>query len=512
MATEIFKKVMKKNMFQFKVKKILIPALLCIPLIFLRTPTIFEPHWSKEEGFFSVIAHLVNKDYLLYKDLSFTKMPGIILIYSIGEIAGPLSLAVVKIVGIIAAATATFFNYKITEKLFSKQASIISSFLMIVFLGLTILDANVISVTLICLPFLLGGIYFTISPQKKIKQFIGFLLLGLGFLFDLKLIVIILLIFYFKRRISKNKKVATSTFSEGIFTILITCIPFFSYLIFSTINKSQSYFVTQAIINRISEILYTDSYRLPVLGISYTVILYIAFAFLALYTLHYYLSVKELSENTYFVLTWGVLAIFSVLASSEYNLYNFIYLVPAFSIIASILIIDYFSGRKKQIVMTNIVVFILSVFCISNLVLKGNSYSPQNRPVSYYENFFRYITKDKDISSYVHEFNNATYSLYTLDTFLTQNFYQEKVMFTWIDNPWIYKLTDKYPQLSYFECTEDNKKVEKIIDELQENESPLIIVDINRTIPIMLLDYIEEYEYKEETSIDNYIVYTKDID
>ena len=487
-------------------RELLVLGIFILILVLLRIPSVFEPHWHPLEGFFSSIVTSTSNNLKIYQDVWSSYPPGNLLIYSLANLIPDYSLNVLKISNLVISIGSLILIFKISKKLFDEKVAVTALIISTILLGTSILEANVASAVNFYLFFTLSGIYLVFKKGKH-NHLLSGVFFGLAMIFGFKPIFEFLAILLFLL-------ITTNTLKKQMRPLLYL-LGFLSPLIIVGIWMSSigvlEDFYSQVIVYNITNLFQETTHGLGFIFFSNNIILrsllFIFFCFIALYLFRK----KNISRPIFLVTLVSLASVFAVLTSSNQALYNLIQLVPMFSIITALVIVNLLKNIDVSRKLTMISIYFLALFFILNLYTTGRKLSGTVDFFGYYQNFISSLIKKKDTSSYIKFFGEETYKRYRANTYLTQNYPDTDDIYIWTDNPWLYFLKNIKPPVKYLQSFIAVDNLGKVKSDIQTNSPRIIVIDPNSQDSSEIRSFISE-EYELENIFEDHEIYLRNIE
>lgn len=414
---------------------------------FLRLPSLVEPDWYGDEGIYQVVGQAVRGGRLLYKGIFDNKPPFLYLIYAF--FAGDLFF--VRLASLLLGILAVIFIFLLARKLFKKNLSIfMATSIFALLLGLPLLEGNIANAENFMLaPVILAGLFIinTQEAQKKslFLYFLSGILIALAFLtkivaiFDLAAFLTILLVMKFYHEISlkslKNyllsldsiKKIINE-FDREIILIVSFILPIAITVLYFLFNGTFFYFLQAVLSQNLGYVSWGNYFLFP-MGFLLFKLLLLAGALFLIIKYRYNLKFSGTA-----ILIWLSFSIFNLFFSERPYTHYILVLLPAFSLFAGFLA----EAPKK---MFNI--FLLIFLCLFILVSKTFWFG--KNPVSYYKNYFEFVSGQRTAISYQKFFDKNTPRDYEVARFINSQTTATDKVFIWGNSAQIYYLAGKIP-------------------------------------------------------------------
>ncbi|MDD3647503.1 MAG: glycosyltransferase family 39 protein [Candidatus Dojkabacteria bacterium] len=482
-------------------KEIVFLGIIILLLIILRIPSLFEPHWSTDEGNFSAIAHQLELGKNLYEDLWTNYPPGIFGVHYIANQISSYSLFALKAINLLFTVFSIGLSYKIANQLFSTKIGIYSALLTTLLLGLPILGSNIAYPENFSIFFLLLGFYFY-QQNKALKSFFSGISFGLSILFNVFVIPEIILIIVFFPSTRKKE------FAKPVLNLMGFCLPLALGLFYLMKNSILEVFFQNVFMHNLDSVLATQEYGLGFIFWPSTFFLKsIICLALVLLTTSKLRSNKAESQHL-FVRLWLIISCFSVLVQNKPEIHLLIQAAPVFSIFTAKLL----SRLRRPLGKLKTALFLTSIFVFLNLFTSGKRIYSSVNTAEYYSNIVKYLTGVIDTTSYVQFFGNDTYQTYRFSSFLSQNYPEITNMYAWTDNPWLYKLYNIDAPSRYLLSKDAYHHLGEVKSDLIRSQPDIIIIDKYAQNPEEIENFLKQNNFSEDMVFENYTLYTQSTD
>jgi hypothetical protein len=150
---------------------------LVLLVILVRIPSLFEPRWYSDEGFFTTIAWATSRGVTLYAGAFDNQPPVIFWLFRLAQTFGSLEHHyVVQLLATAAAAMAAVLTFEVSRRFLRPRASTLAAVLTGLALSLPVLDGDLLNVELVALPFFLGALLLAFSRHGGVVVVSGALL------------------------------------------------------------------------------------------------------------------------------------------------------------------------------------------------------------------------------------------------------------------------------------------------------------------------------------------------
>jgi hypothetical protein len=127
-------------------------------VILIRTPSLFEPRWYSDEGFFTTVAWATARGLPLYSGVYTNQPPVILWLFSLMQAMGSLEQhLVVQLTAAVAVAVAAWLTFEVSRRFLRPWHSALAAGLTGLVLSLPVLDGDLINVEMVALPFFMGA-------------------------------------------------------------------------------------------------------------------------------------------------------------------------------------------------------------------------------------------------------------------------------------------------------------------------------------------------------------------
>jgi hypothetical protein len=460
---------------------------------FLRFPSLFEPYWYGDEGIYFVIGEALREGRVLYSEIWDNKPP---LLYILYQFFGQ-SIFQIKTLSFFFGLGAVFAFYFLSKKLLaSALLSFIGTVLFAFFLGTPTIEGNIANAeNFMILPLLGGFLLFLdsfplgksapnrIAPNRLIL--IG-TLFGISFLFKIVGIFDFAALIFFLFLLTARKKTTHLVQSSKAFifqqkeVLFFLLLGFFApvgiYSIVSLIQGNFLTFVESAFLNNVSYVELENTFVIP-------------HGFLVLKTFYLLVSViflfsirARLPKEFLFVVTWLVFSLYSVFFSQRPYGHYVLLLLPSF-ILFFLSAFSFPTFRKKIFLSTSIVLL---------LIVTTFHFFLAPKLLTYYTNFFSFISGGMSTSSYLSTFDYRTQRDYTISHFLKTIGALRNDIFIWGDSAQIYFMSDTLPVGRYtvsYHVGDKKKKDELSRMLLQRPPKYIVLLPDTLLFPFSLTHY-----------------------
>ncbi|MBP7740558.1 hypothetical protein KA089_00050 [Candidatus Woesebacteria bacterium] len=451
--------------------------LLCVLLLVLRIPNLFEPYWYGDEGIYLTIGQSINKGAKLYSEIIDHKTP---LIYYLATVQTQLNFRLLNIGWMLL--TTIAFYYFAKKLLKSVKQTTFATFIFVILTTLPWLEGNIPNGELFVLGFVMWGAiiiakteYFKkflnpelITLKTKRSEIINIVcLLSAGFLFGLGILTkvpaildlaVFLSIGYFsftnkilnetnlvkgnfKNNFENFKTIFGQLFTLGIGVIIPIII---SIIYFVSIGSGQAYLDFGLLYN----FRYAASWQLPFESNLLQFLFTLQGKFLIVVAVILFLTFfkKHFKPAAQFIMSWFVLSLFASLLSNRPYPHYFIQVVPPFALLITLILknkyqlIRNFKNSSKTLLANIFAQTFLVLLAISVMVLLNFSPYQTNK---YYINWYKLVTNQISNDEYRQSFDYLMTDNYKAAEIITSS--GSKDLFIWGTNPMLYALTQTQP-------------------------------------------------------------------
>ncbi len=453
----------------------------------LRLPSLSEPYWYGDEGIYQVIGKAIQDGRVLYQDIWDNKPPLLYYIYALfnGE------QFFVRLFSFILGGLSVIAFYFLGKKIFQKKISVIvSTTVYALFFGLPIIEGNIANAeNIMHLPILVSALLLFFYLEKRREIYIVLSGVILSFAFAIKIVAIfefsafIIFLFLFKNPSFKIAKIHQFLNFKKMQAELLFFVGFISLLgVFGFY-----FFLLHAFPDFLSGVF---SENIDYVGAGNNLvfpmgILFIKIAILVGVVCGIYIWRKKLTKAELFIFLWLAFGLFSTFFSQRaYLHYVLMSLIPVCLLIGNI--IDSPMNRIGKI----IVLFgVLGILYFNFGIYK--------KTISYYGNYFAFITNDKPIGKYQAFFDSNTPRDYELARFIRELKEEGETVFVWTDSAQIYALSETLPPGKYivaYHITYYNNAIDTMREKVLEQNPRYIIKtkdskELNMIIPSYSLKY-----------------------
>lgn len=460
---------------------------------FMRLPSFFEPYWYGDEGIYEIIGFGLRHGRLLYRDIWDNKPPLLYLIYALfnGD------QMPVRVFSFVTGLTGVIVFFFLTKKLFEKKiVCYTTTTLFTLFLGLPFLEGNIANAeNFMILPSVAAAFCIvTYSQQKKHLRkhylFLGIagFLLGLSFLikvvaiFDLSAFWVFLFILTFSSKLLKRLK---QVLAYSIILLTTFFIPLLVTMIFFATQGALSIFLQSAFFSNVGYVNYGNPQGLL---IGKLILLGIVCLFL-------FFKRNVVSKTQLFIYLWLSFSLFNALFSQRPYTHYLLVFIASFSLFIGLVL-----QQRKNRLLNSVLLLILLVFMAKNFWY-------YDKIISYYGNFWTYVTNGKTTRKYQQFFDSATPRDYDVASYIKAVRKPTDSLFIWGNSAQIYKLTASLPPGRYtaaYHITTNQTTLKETQNALiQAMPKYVIILQNAGDMPYQLK------HYRMKITFDNAIIYER---
>lgn len=405
--------------------------------ILLRSPSLVEPHWYKDEGIYQVVGREIASGKMLYKDIWDNKPPLLYLIYAVFD----GNLFSVKLASLFAGLLSLFAFYALSGKIFAKNLSRYIATLLYGFLFATpLLEGNIANAeNFMLLPIIFAGYFvlnFSENEKNKYLVFAG-VLLSIAFIikvvavFDFAAFFIFLSVIFLDNFIKEKKDTRVSFLSSQVLFFVSFLSLFFIVFLYFFFNGAISDFLSGVLSQNLSYVNYQNVFIFPmgILILKSILLFFVLFFLIA--------KRKKISKGDLFIYLWIALSVYSAFFSQRPYTHYLLVMLPAFCLLYGRII----ENGNRRIIHTGLFIVLILISYFYFTVYK--------KPLSYYINYIEFITNHKSIVLYERFFDELTPRDYEIASFINAEVNKSESVFLWSDSAQIYALSHKAPLGKY---------------------------------------------------------------
>ena len=422
-----------------------------VVIVIFHLPTLLEPLWYWDSGFYQVISQGMVQGKLLYVDLWDNKLPGIYFIFALFyKLFGHQQAFLHGFLTLWICATAITV-FKIAKTLFNRKVAVISAWIF-AFLTLPpvctggIPNAEIFMILPNAIAF-----YMLFKDAKKItwwKSLIAGLFLGLGFYFKMvavfELIAAGLILSFLA--LKRKQFIYFSYIIPLVFGFLLpfgaTALYYYSLGYFSDfVNATLTHNFTY--VEGGNQAKYTIySILISKLGVR---MLAAIVSTLVVFTLY---ATKKIKRSTMILLTWFIYSLFGALFSGRDWNHYFVQVFTSGAIVIALLLrkIGPLLNTKKLAIKTAGAAWVIMSILLAAVFIGAMT---THNPYSYYENFILYVVGRRSKTDYDYKLNAGVPTRDKVVEYLNNHLQPDETFFNYTSDAWIYALTDRYPPTKY---------------------------------------------------------------
>ncbi|MGI5840917.1 MAG: glycosyltransferase family 39 protein [Patescibacteria group bacterium] len=410
--------------------------LLFFLFIILRLPSLFEPYWYGDEGIYLVLGQAVRRGLTLYRQMHDNKPPTLYYLAAFSQTVFGFRLLLLAFM-----LPTIIFYYRLARKFFTPKISKISTLIFTLLSSIPLIEGTIANAEVfMLLPTILAVLLILSSTQKIAYLFAG-LLLGLAFTIKVPVAIefALLTLWLGLRETNFSLKNLKNKIFPSIISLLIFSLAFFlpifvQFIYYSTKGASFD-FLFAALLQNFGYLSSwsTGTHSASALsgGLSTRFIITV-FSWLLLFLFHLF---KFIDKKALFVYLWFSAALFGSLLSGRPYPHYLIQLLPPFCMVLAF----FFQSKRNQFKTFSLI----SLFILAVVIIKYEFYFYPT--ITYYTNFYSYITGRKSLEAYRRFFGPRVNTTYAIANFIKSNTSSQDKIFVWGDEPYIYALSQRLP-------------------------------------------------------------------
>ena len=415
----------------------------------LRLPSLIEPNWYGDEGYYQIMGRALNHGSMLYSQIWDNKPPLLYLTYAFFH-GDQFS---VRLASLFVGLAATGFIFALVHTLFSKpKISIITTAVFAFLFGIPLIEGNIANAeNFMLLPIIAAALLIYKSTETKndkltMKKIVvaGFLL-GIAFLFkivalfDFAAFFVFLLILSLPERKIMTMKTLTNLVTYSIkhlsFFLLGFLLPIAVAVIYFVANHTFSDFIHATLFGNIGYVNYGNKLFIAQ-GLLIIKLLLLATAIGVVVWKR-----NHFSKATIFTLLWVAFSLFDAFFSQRPYTHYVLVTLPSICLFLALVLYEQKTKTKQVFISLFIAILIL-------ITASFNIYSLK-KTVLYYQNAVLFITGKRDTKTYQAFFDDKAPRDYAIAAFLKMNTKPNDPVFIWGDDPQIYVLSQTLPINKY---------------------------------------------------------------
>lgn len=446
-----------------------------VSIFLLRLPSFFEPYYDGDEGVYYILGQMMARGAVLYRDIWDNKTPLIYFLYAVHP-----TILWVKLSATIFVLGTCLGVYFLAKKF--KINALLATAATGVLLSLPALAGNTANSELYFTLPIVWGAYLV---WKRRWPFVIGLLAAVAFLFKVPAILdfagMFMATFLLRREFKFYFKMA-----------LAFIIPILLFVVYFYVNRALPDFILAAFTQNST---YVSVWSGPLGKLGNPLILRGVALLLILLTLFILFLKKLVSKEFLFLAFWLGFSIYAALLSGRpYPHYWLQIIVPG------ILLLFFLLSKIKNGRLLAVVFFTLVIF----LGKRGEN-------ISYYQNFFDYISERKSWDDYQKYFGDDNVAAYQMANFLEERTKPNDPIFVWGENDYIYVLSGRPPATKFIRAhhltTVDPKNYDLIIARLEKFRPKYIFISRPVQFSFPQLEMFVKKNYRETQTFGNFHVY-----
>ena len=146
-------------------------------VVLIRVPSLFEPRWYSDEGFFTTVAWATGRGMPLYSGVYDNQPPVIFWLFRLTQALGSIEHhSVVQLTATAAVIAAGVLTFEVSRRYLQPWASALAALLTGLALSLPVLDGDLLNVEVAALPFFMGALLLAFSRRAAVVLASGALL------------------------------------------------------------------------------------------------------------------------------------------------------------------------------------------------------------------------------------------------------------------------------------------------------------------------------------------------
>lgn len=481
--------------------------LIAITILFftLRLPSLMEPNWYGDEGFYQVIGMALNNGHLLYSEIWDNKPPLLYVTYALFH--GDQFF--IRLASLFVGLLATWLFYSLAKKLFKKfQASIVATVIFTLFFATPLIEGNIANAeNFMLLPIIIAGLLLYHLSEKNTSQhtsqratlFLAGLFLGIAFLFKIVALFDFVAFFFFLILLALPEKwratvpVMKKTLQHMLRYVLPYLLGFFIPLLVTILYFAMQHtlpaFIQATFFGNIGYVGYGNKLLIPQ-GFLILKALLLVGIICGLILRH-----KHFSRPTLFILIWLVFSLFNAFFSQRPYTHYLLVLLPSFCLTVGLLL----NATTRKIKLR----FFLLLIVVIGIIFSTFKVYSLKKTALYYQNALLFATGKKDVTSYQDFFDHKTPRDYQVATFIKMHTKPNDKIFIWGDNPQIYALSqtlpiNKYPVAYHIRQSKSGlKDTQEALNRIQPKY--VIILYEAPSFPFLIDTYTKTYSLDRAT-------------
>ena len=422
----------------------------------LRIPSFIEPYWYGDEGIYQVIGMGLRNGRLLYRDIWDNKPPLLYVLYALYN----SDQFTIRLVSALFGIGSIIVFYFLAQNLFKKHIAYSVTSVYAFLFSLPLFEGNIANAeNFMLFPIILSALFIYKAselepPKTTIKSFsLSYILhtkyhillfsagLILSFAFLFKIVAIFDFIAFFlflffvhhpknfsKKNISRIVEYSTYSIKTFLQLLLGFFIPIFITVLFFFFQGALPDFLHAAFIQNVGYVGYGNT-------LFFTQgLLVIKLILLSGVCFFLFLKRAHIPKILLFILLWLSFSVFNAFFSARPYTHYALVLLPSFCLFLGatfsnrLKTLSKAEQKRQKILLTLLIVLIILVY--KNFWLYGKN-------ISYYQNFFLFLTNKKSVTMYRSFFDSKTPRDYELSALIKP---KKDTLFIWGNNAQVYTL------------------------------------------------------------------------
>lgn len=463
-------------------------ALICLLLILLRLPSLFEPNRYADEDIYLTLGLAFRRGLVFYRDIHDNKPP---LLYLFAAFAGTVPRF--RFILLLWHLVNTCLYYFLAQKLLKKSWVYIPIVILFVVLStIPLLEGNISNGEIFMIMPATAAVFLFFHPRPRL--FLVGLFFSFAFLFKVPVffdfLALILFFLLFSPPRFNLKKLFSPSFLSLCFGFVLPIL--ITIIYYSLLGAGRPYIISALLQN----IGYLSSWE----GSTpfYQSGLFIRFLILFFLFFLIYLFRSRLPSFFIFVCLWFIFALFGSLLSGRPYPHYFIQLLPSFCLLLGFLLAPISKITKS-----------LGLFLLSLAPLSFFFYHFWFYPsLPYYRNFLKYHLGLINQNQFFQFWGDSVLVNYQIAQFIKNYTTPDQKIFVWGTQPAVYALSGRLPVGRYTVAYHiaDFNAFSSTIDSLRQNPPPFIIYFPNNP-PFPQLDEFIQQNYSPQKVIPPAIIF-----
>jgi hypothetical protein len=153
------------------------PLAMAAAIVVVRLPSLSEPAWASDDGFFTAGGLLLSRGVTLYAGVLDINPPGIYWLYRLMVALGTVQHHLLtQLVAMVATVAVSLLTYGVAARVAPRSAALLAGSLTGIVLSLPTLDGDLLNVELAALPIFVGALLLAFSRRAAVLVVAGLLL------------------------------------------------------------------------------------------------------------------------------------------------------------------------------------------------------------------------------------------------------------------------------------------------------------------------------------------------